>query len=136
MCQCPYGLNFISTKNVNNSKSESNSVSMPSRTKLHFYHNMEVTEWTWKFVSMPSRAKLHSYPTPSKNLYLCGLLSPFLHIFFRIFWKQSFSGAFLCLAVFSSSSIEFHLLCNDILSFLFSILIQFPSSVNIPYSFL
>ena len=58
---------------------------MPSRAKLHSYGRKKMKKFIGVIVSMPSRAKLHSYPTPSKTLYLCGLLSLFLHIFFRIF---------------------------------------------------
>ena len=85
---------------------------------------------------MPLRAKLHFYPTPQKP-FIYAVYFPYFRTYFSEYSENSpFQGHFYVLPFFSSSLIEFHLLCNDIFSFLFSILIQFPFAVNTPYSFL
>ena len=147
---------------IRNSRVISQFVSMPLRAKLHFYVtvvlvlmsvcgcvnaltgqtsflHVETKSYSIQnavCVSMPLRAKLHFYPTPQKP-FIYAVYFPYFRTYFSEYSENSpFQGHFYVLPFFSSSLIEFHLLCNDIFSFLFSILIQFPFAVNTPYSFL
>ena len=80
VCQCPYGLSFISTPHSRDEGQCSCSVSMPFWAFLHFY---VVDEWSfhWLLVSMPFWAFLHFYSIllePAETKHFPGLFCRYL----------------------------------------------------------
>ena len=124
MCQCPHTGNTHFYRLRSENFTITVRVSMPSHGQHSFLRFFHLSPRSSRIVSMPShgqhsflrvrrRGKVadtwcqcphtgntHFYCTPSNALVLCGLLTLFLQVIHRIFWKRRFFGALLVCSQF------------------------------------